>query len=85
MCCASAVFHQIISSENPNPVPSAPAATTASGACSASEAPITGHASASTSPVRSGRAGRQRIASSAPSTAPAPARLSSTPNTPALP
>jgi hypothetical protein len=72
-------------SANPNPIASATAITTASGACSANAVAIAGHGSTSNSPMYIGRLGRQRIATSAPSTAPPPATLSSTPKMPALP
>jgi hypothetical protein len=85
MYLASDVFHQIPNNEKPNPVANANTITTGSGARNANAAPIIGQPSASSRPVRSGRAGRQRIATSAPTTAPAPARLSSKPNTPTLP
>jgi len=82
---ASDVSHQMPNSANPNPIASATAITTASGACSAKAVAIAGHGSTSSSPTYIGRRGRQRIATSAPSTAPPPATLSSTPKMPALP
>ncbi len=82
---ASAVSHQIISSEKPNPVANANTTTTDTGAPSANSPSWTGQASVRIKPVASGCRGRQRSAISAPITAPTPATLSSTPNTPALP
>jgi hypothetical protein len=85
MCRASAVSHQIISSEKPKPVIAAATTTSGSGAPSANARHCTGQASTSSIPARSGRRGRQRMATNAPMTAPTPAHASSSPNTPALP
>ncbi len=82
---ASAVSHQIMSSEKPIPVVKANTATSASGAPSANEPVSTGQAITSIRPARSGRAGRQARPTMPPHTAPAPASASSRPNTPALP
>ena len=82
---ASAVSHQIIVSENANPVANANGITTASGAVSASAAAIIGQTSTIINPTRNGCSGRQRIPTSAPITAPSPPMLSSTPKTPAPP
>jgi hypothetical protein len=82
---ASAVSHQIIRSEKPKPLANTTTATSATGVPSANRPFCTGHAITSSSPASSGRAGRQRRPIKAPATAPTPARLSSTPNTPAPP
>jgi hypothetical protein len=82
---ARAVSHQIINSEKPNPVANASTTTTATGAPSANIPSWTGQASVRIRPAANGCRGRQRSAVSAPMTAPTPATLSSTPNTPALP
>ena len=82
---ASAVSHQIISSENPNPVANANTTTSASGAPSANTPSWTGHASTSSRPASSGRRGRQRIAEQRADHGADAGHASSTPNTPALP
>ena len=78
---ASAVSHQMISSENPSPLANAHGTTSPSGAPSANTPLWTGHASTSSMPAISGRAGRHRTPTSAPSTAPRPTTLSSSPKT----
>ena len=82
---ASDASHQMPNSEKPKPTENTIGTTATSGAPSANVNAATGHASVSISPVNIGRRGRQRIPTSAPTTAPPPATLSSTPNTPAPP
>ena len=82
---ARAVSHQIINSPKPQPVANPHAITSASGAPRANTPHCNGHSRHSTSPVSNGRVGRQRTLTSAAHTAPTPATVSITPNTPAPP
>jgi len=82
---ASAVSHHTPKSENPKPVANANGTTRARGEFTANTMSWIGQMMIRSSPARSGRFGRQRTPISAPTSAPAPVRVSSRPNTPALP
>jgi len=79
MYVASDVSHQIPNSAKPKPIATVSTITIASGACSANAVAIAGHRNTISRPAYIGRRGRQRTAISAPSTAPTPSALVSTP------
>jgi len=85
MCCTSAVSHQTSNSANVSPTLNASTITVANGCSVENARSCSGQLRISARPSISGRFGRQRIPISAPSTAPAPATDSSTPNRSAPP
>jgi hypothetical protein len=76
----SAVSHQISNRANVSPTENASESTITNGCRVANARSCNGHDRISANPSINGRFGRQRIPISAPSTAPAPATDSSTPN-----